>query len=670
MKYLGLFLIFYSVFLEANIAKTEHAQIKIIGSKNIITEPGVIELGYQFNFTPGWHTYWINPGDSGGPPVFEFDELADWNIENNLWPGPQKIEYPPLMTFGYVDEVVFPFRLEIKNLKDQETEITAKFLVCDDICVPEEATLLLKLKNQILNIEERSEILEKWKNLVPIRAPPDTEIKFSNGTYTVTSPLISENSQFFPFDENTMDISSKQNPRKGSLNFSVFENFDSKLQGVISTENGFIEIEKIPDPVVTSEENTFAEIDKVEIEKIADPVVRNDVGITLLTAIFFAFLGGLILNLMPCVLPVIALKALSLVKSSAESNSSVSLNAGAYVFGVIATFMLIAFTLVSLKNAGELIGWGYQLQSPFVVTILATLIFFIGIVLVSDLNLGSSLGRLEKYVDGSGPLNSFLTGTLSVVVASPCTAPFMGAALGFALIQPDLYSYSVFFFLALGFASPYFLIALFPKLVNLLPKPGKWMQSIKQLFGFMMFGAAIWLIWVLANQVDANSLLLVLVGWFSVSFIVWLNVIKFRLAVLASLLILFGWSYQLANWEFQTKDVSIGETTTTWSIEKEKKLKENGESYFINFTAAWCITCKVNERVAFTDKVFSKFKNKNITYLKADWTNRNDEIASQIEKYNRSGIPLYIFWDKKLDEPLVLNEILTESYLMEVVDEY
>ena len=646
MRYLSLFLIFYVVFVEAKSAKTDHAEIVIIGEKNIIDKPGVIELGYKFTLTAGWHTYWINPGDSGGPPIFEFNSPDGWKIKNNAWPGPQKIEYPPLMTFGYVDEVVFPFQLELENLNDQESEITTKFLVCDDICVPEEATLLLKLKNQILNIEERPDQLKKWRNLVPIRAPPDTLVSSIGTLFTVESKSISSQSQFFPFDENTMDFSSEQISENGALSFEVFEDFTGTLKGVISSENSFF-----------------------EVEKAGAVSVNSDVGISLLTAILFAFIGGLILNLMPCVLPVIALKALSLVKSSADSKSSVSLNASAYVFGVIATFMAIAITLVSLKNAGELIGWGYQLQSPFVVTLLSILIFAIGIVLVTDINLGTGMGKLENYINGSGPVNSFLTGALSVIVASPCTAPFMGAALGFALIQPDLYSYLIFLSLAIGFALPYFLIALFPSLISLLPKPGKWMETLKQLFGFMMFGAAIWLLWVLANQVDANSLLLVLVGWFLAAFIIWLSIVKFKYNLIIAILVIFGWGYELSKWEFKSQSVVEDKNTITWSIEKESELQKNGKSYFINFTAAWCITCKVNEGVAFTDKIFNEFDKNNVTYLKADWTNRNPQIAAQIEKYNRSGIPLYIFWNEKLDEPMVLNEILTEGYLMEVINE-
>ena len=647
MRYLSLVLIIFVISIEARSAKTDHAEITIVGNTNIISEPGVIQLGYKFVFTPGWHTYWINPGDSGGPPIFEFNSPSGWDINENVWPGPQKIIYPPLMTFGYVDEVIFPFKLNLKNLNDQATEITTKFLVCDDICVPEEATLLLSLKNGILNVDEKPEELKKWLNRVPIRAPPEMVLSSNENNFTLEYASIDSNSYFFPFDDSVMDYSDEQNFSNNKLTFEVLDDFNKSLKGVINIGQNYYEVEQISEPVV------------------ADTVS----GISLLTAIIFAFLGGLILNLMPCVLPVIALKGLSLIKSSAESNSSVTLNASAYVVGVIATFMTIAAILVSLKNAGEMIGWGYQLQSPFIVTILSILIFGIGIYLITDLSVGGSLGKLEKHTDGTGPFNSFLTGTLAVIVASPCTAPFMGAALGFALIQPDIFSYLVFLFLALGFALPYFLIALFPSLIDFLPKPGKWMKSLKQFFGFMMFAAAIWLLWVLANQVDANSVLFVLIGWFSLAFASWLVVSKIKFAVFISAVIGLIWGSQLNEWDFKDVKLMNDSESISWSIQKENELRLNEQAYFINFTAAWCITCKVNEAVAFSDEVFNKFEEKNITYLKADWTNRNSEIAGQIEKYNRSGIPLYIYWNKTLDEPMVLNEILTENYLMEVVDE-
>ncbi len=647
MRFLSLFLIALTFAVDAKAVKTDHAEISIIGKNNIISEPGTIDLGYKFIFTPGWHTYWINPGDSGGPPNFQFNQIKGWKINQNLWPGPQTIEYPPLMTYGYENEVVFPFKLEIADLENKEADINIKFLVCDDICVPEEANLKLILKNKILNIEERPDELKKWTKLVPVRGPPDLKASIQNNQIKISADLIDRVSYFFPYDDQVTDFSAKQNFSDSTLSFAALDSFNGKVNGIISTESGFFEIDE-----------------QVSLQKSV-----QQSGISLLTAIIFALIGGLILNLMPCVLPVIALKALSLVKNANESRSSVTMNASAYVFGVILTFMIIASLLISFKNAGELIGWGYQLQSPFIVTLLCLLIFSIGLILVANIDIFSSAGKLERFNKGSGLVNSFLTGTLSVIVASPCTAPFMGAALGFALIQPDIYSYLVFLSLAVGFALPYFLIAIFPSLVNFLPKPGQWMEFLKQLFGFMMFGAAIWLLWVLANQVDANSLLIVMVGLFLSGFILWLQKINFKHLIKTALILVFVYGYSLVNWDFKENVGTKDNDSVAWSLEREIDLRDGNKSYFINFTAAWCITCQVNEAVAFTDNVMEVFDNKDITYLKADWTNRNATIAKELEKYNRSGLPVYVYWNKNLDEPMVLNELLTEGYLMEIVNE-
>ena len=647
MRFLSLFLIALTFAVDAKAVKTDHAEISIIGKNNIISEPGTIDLGYKFIFTPGWHTYWINPGDSGGPPNFQFNQIKGWKINQNLWPGPQTIEYPPLMTYGYENEVVFPFKLEIADLENKEADINIKFLVCDDICVPEEANLKLILKNKILNIEERPDELKKWTKLVPVRGPPDLKASIQNNQIKISADLIDRVSYFFPYDDQVTDFSAKQNFSNSTLSFAALDSFNGKVNGIISTESGFFEIDE-----------------QVSLQKSV-----QQSGISLLTAIIFALIGGLILNLMPCVLPVIALKALSLVKNANESRSSVTMNASAYVFGVILTFMIIASLLISFKNAGELIGWGYQLQSPFIVTLLCLLIFSIGLILVANIDIFSSAGKLERFNKGSGLVNSFLTGTLSVIVASPCTAPFMGAALGFALIQPDIYSYLVFLSLAVGFALPYFLIAIFPSLVNFLPKPGQWMEFLKQLFGFMMFGAAIWLLWVLANQVDANSLLIVMVGLFLSGFILWLQKINFKHLIKTALILVFVYGYSLVNWDFKENVGTKDNDSVAWSLEREIDLRDDNKSYFINFTAAWCITCQVNEAVAFTDNVMEVFDNKDITYLKADWTNRNATIAKELEKYNRSGLPVYVYWNKNLDEPMVLNELLTEGYLMEIVNE-
>lgn len=638
--------LFFNLSLSAEIAKTDNAEISIIGNNNYIQAPGEIQLGYRFKLTPGWHTYWLNPGDSGGPVNFVYPSNNKFNISSISWPGPEKIPYPPLMTFGYVDEVVFPFTITLDNLDDREVKIQTRFLVCDEICIPEQAELTLLLKNNYLNIVENSDLLSTWLGKLPQRAPPGLKIQLKNQRLIFSFDQINSDSHYFPYDHTEFDFSTPQFNDGKNLSIELHSDFQGSVKGVLKIADDYYNVEK-----------TFV-----------GNTTENQ--LNLLTALLFAFLGGLILNLMPCVLPVVALKAFSLVKNAENSSSSVAINASIYVLGVVVTFMTIAATLLLLKNSGELIGWGYQLQSPSVVSFLSILIFLVGLVLLGNISLGSSLTKLENINTFSGTMGSFLTGSLSVIVASPCTAPFMGAALGFALVQPDYISLLIFLSLALGFAAPYFLIALNPGLIKYLPRPGAWMEQLKQLFGIMMIAAALWLLWVLSLQINPSSLITVLILWFITGLILWIisltiNRIIKSLIVIAVLIC----SIFYIDWELEQKQEEKLATAYTWTSEYEQELRLNNSPYFINFTAAWCITCQVNESIAFTDNVQTKLEEKGITYLKADWTNRNESIFKELQKYQRSGVPTYVFWHPGLVKPILLNEVLTEGYLLGVIDE-
>ena len=370
---------------------------------------------------------------------------------------------------------------------------------------------------------------------------------------------------------------------------------------------------------------------------------------------------------MPCVLPVIALKGLSLVKSSAESNSSEAMNASSYVIGVLATFMTIAAILVSLKNAGEMIGWGYQLQSPFIVSILSTLIFGIGVYLVTDSSIGGSLGRLEKHTDGSGPFNSFLTGALAVIVASPCTAPFMGAALGYALIQPSGETIPIFLSLSLGFSLPYLLLAANPKLIDFLPKPGSWMVTLKEFFAFPMLATALWLLWVFSLQVNQVLVIFLLIGWLLLALNFWIFQKNYKaiykiIFLGISIFSMFFFLPEDDNLEIK-QNIIIG-SATEWYEGIEDDLRNKNQPYFINFTAAWCITCQSNEITAFSkDKFKSLMEENNIEYIKADWTNRNDAITRSLKRYGRSGVPFYVYWEPGFENPKILPAILTDQII-------
>ena len=641
--------IFWAILLNlaihAEVARTNNAEISIIGFNNYIETPGEVQLGYSFKLTPGWHTYWINPGDSGGPVEFIFTEGNAFNISDISWPGPEKIPYPPLMTYGYTDEVVFPFTIDLKDLEDKEITIKTRFLVCDEICIPEQTELVLLLKNQFLNVTQNSSLLSRWLGRLPLRAPPDLEIKKEQQKLAFSFNEIDEESYYFPISDNEFDFSSPQAQIKNTLNIELYPDFTGPAQGILKAGGSYYTID------VPFAENNIA----------------NE--LNLIIAIVFAFLGGLILNLMPCVLPVVALKAFSLVKSAEESNSSVAINALVYVLGVVLTFMGIAVTLLVLKNSGELIGWGYQLQSPTVVSSLSILIFLVGVILLGNISLGSSLSKLENKNNSQGLVGSFFTGALSVIVASPCTAPFMGAALGFALVQPDIISLSIFFSLAIGFAAPYFLFAIKPSLIKYLPKPGIWMEQLKQLFGLMMIGAALWLLWVLSLQISADSLIVVLIAWFVGGLIIWIISQTMNIAFKFGVVFLLVAGYlTIFDWDLEKKE-SQTDSLNKWTTEYEQELRLSDSPYFINFTAAWCITCQVNEAIAFTNAVEEKFKIKGITYLKADWTNRDESIFKELQKYQRSGVPTYVLWYPKLNEPILLNEVLTESYLLRMIDE-
>ena len=312
-------------------------------------------------------------------------------------------------------------------------------------------------------------------------------------------------------------------------------------------------------------------------------------------------------------------------------------------------------------------GWGFQLQAPEIVGGLALLMVLIGFILLSDINIGTSLTSVgSKMQQGQSYSNSFATGVLAVVVASPCTAPFMGAALGFALVQPTAMSLMIFIMLGLGFALPYLMLSIVPSLVAWLPKPGAWMETFKQIMAFPMFATAIWLIWVFAQQTSPTDLVILMGLILVVGFGLWFGRSQNRtqnigISVIVLLAVIFG----LANLDKTVTQKLAEDDSLTWQAGIEEQLQAQQQAYFINFTAAWCITCQANEQIALSRTSVKEFFNtNNIKYIKADWTNRNDDIANTLGSYNRSGVPLYVFWKPGMQTPKILPAILTEGYIL------
>ena len=638
-------LLLFSFFGSAEIVDTGHARISLIKDHSDFVPGTSINIGLKVSMDKGWHTYWRNPGDSGGPIVIDWDLPKGFSVSDIKWPLPEKIEYPPLMTYGYEDFVIYPMVLSIPaEYSDDYFEMAADILICADVCIPESG----KISSNLLDIESDSLIYE-WLESIPSKSLPiTTSLNDNNLEIRFTFDKEIKEIYFFPDENNSIDYSSKQNFYKKDDDYFLSINlFNDELQNV----SGVLDID-----------GTGYNVSYGSFEDF------NEEGLSLITALIFALIGGLILNLMPCVFPVISLKVLSFVSMGGSSPRKIRNHALVFTVGVIASFMLIALTIVLLKQAGNFVGWGFQLQSPLIVGLLSLVMVFISLVLITDNSFGESLTKLGN-IGGSenGYYSSFLTGVLAVVVASPCTAPFMGAALGYALIQPSGETVPIFLSLSLGFSLPYLLLAANPKLIDFLPKPGDWMVTLKEFFAFPMLATALWLLWVFSLQVNQILVIFLLIGWLLLALNFWIFQKDYKTInkVIFLGISIFSMIYFLPETEdIKTEQNLIIGSATEWYEGIEDDLRNKNQPYFINFTAAWCITCQSNEITAFSKDGFkSLLEEKNIEYIKADWTNRNDAITRSLKKYGRSGVPFYVYWEPGFENPKILPAILTDQII-------
>jgi len=638
-------LLLFSFFGSAEIVDTGHARISLIKDHSDFVPGTSINIGLKVSMDKGWHTYWRNPGDSGGPIEIDWNLPKGFSVSDIKWPLPEKIEYPPLMTYGYEDFVIYPMVLSIPaDYSDDYFEMNADILICADVCIPESG----KISSNLLDIESDSLIYE-WLESVPSKSLPiTTSLNDNNLEIKFTFEKEIKEIYFFPDENNSIDYSSKQNFYKKDddyfLSIKLFNDEFQNISGVLDIDGTGYNVSN----------GTFEDF--------------NEEGLSLITALIFALIGGLILNLMPCVFPVISLKVLSFVSMGGSSPRKIRNHALVFTVGVIASFMLIALTIVLLKQAGNFVGWGFQLQSPLIVGLLSLVMVFISLVLITDNSFGESLTKLGN-IGGSenGYYSSFLTGVLAVVVASPCTAPFMGAALGYALIQPSGETVPIFLSLSLGFSLPYLLLAANPKLIDFLPKPGDWMVTLKEFFAFPMLATALWLLWVFSLQVNQILVIFLLIGWLLLALNFWIFQKDYKTInkVIFLGISIFSMIYFLPETEeIETeKNIIIG-SATEWYEGIEDDLRNKNQPYFINFTAAWCITCQSNEITAFSKDGFkSLLEEKNIEYIKADWTNRNDAITRSLKKYGRSGVPFYVYWEPGFENPKILPAILTDQII-------
>ena len=656
MKLIHLFclLITCSNFVFSNPVSTGHADVSIVKSSEIQNDNELI-IGIKMDMQDHWHTYWKNPGDSGGPMKITWAMPEGFQASEILWPSPILIPYPPLMTYGYEDFVIFPIKIKLpKNTTSGSFSADIDFLICDDICVPERAFI----ETTFAKLNTDSDLDKAYKKIPSIVFPIIANTKDNNLELRFSFNEKIEEIYFYIEQADIVLHASEQNLIKEENNWLLeiplidAGNSLSMIKGILTINN----------------ESFVIDSSLTDTEEISE-------SLSVLSAILFAFIGGLILNLMPCVFPIISLKVLSFVSMGGESTTKIRTHSLLFCLGVLLSFITIALILLVLKSSGAFIGWGFQLQSPVIVGLLSMLMFVIGLILLSDINIGSSLTRLGNVgSNSSGYSSSFFTGVLAVVVASPCTAPFMGAAIGYALIQPSFVTLPIFISLGLGFCIPYLILSVKPNLISSLPKPGQWMETLKEFFAFPMFATSLWLIWVFSIQTGADALIDLLISLLVISLILWIlrKLASKKSKVLLLIIGLFFISTQLISIN------NLGPTSNNPQVEEKNKIpwysgieddyKKNDQAYLINFTAAWCITCQANDKIALSrPSVVEYMSNNNINYVVADWTNRDKEILDVLNIYGRSGVPLYVFWKPGMDKSIVLPAILTESLVLDTI---
>ena len=666
-----LFLIFCvslipTISLADNIVEVSDSTIELLTESNLIEPGDELLVGFKFSLSPGWHTYWVNPGDAGEGASIKWNLPRDVKASKILWPGPERIPVEPLMTFGYEDEVVL--LTKIYTSKNTDIPLTLNALVswytCKEICIPQEAEVSIPIKLGFKSPSSSNRLLKQTLENVPTPFKGTYRVQSLDDSYIIQGQF--ENNKqydsiyFFPRFYGLTDYVESQLYEKNKDSFSLqvqpsrLKIEHESFEGVLATEkDGRLSYFEINHSL--SSDNSSQEF-------------------SVLTLIIFAFFGGLILNVMPCVFPILSIKILRFVEQSENSSYKTFKQGCLFSVGVIVSFLLIAALLISLKSGGESIGWGYQLQSPIVVSLLFYLFIVMGYIFMSNIIIGSSLARLSLISSSKGDsLESFLTGVLAVIVASPCTAPFMGSAIGFALLQPSFYSILIFLGLGIGFSLPYLILSAKPSLLSFLPKPGQWMETFKQFMAFPMWASALWLLWVLSGQVDSQEIIQVLLGALIITIGLWLleknksesNWVKWMIRLPFVLLLIF------ALWLVPTTYSDSDETQDQLAYTPQllEDLREENNLVFLNFTADWCITCKVNEAVALkTSEVSKVLAEKNITYLEADWTRKDPIISETLEQYGRTGLPLYLLFPSEGD-PLILPEILTEDILLSYLNE-
>jgi thiol:disulfide interchange protein DsbD len=652
--------------------KASHLKAELVSEYQDLTPGQTVKLALHFIPDEHWHTYWQNPGDSGLATSIEWT-LPEGVVAGAIrWPAPMAISVPPLMNYGFEGPTILVTELKVPaDFKSSELNIKAKvdWLVCKEVCIPADAQFELNLPVTQVAVQAGD-----YKNLFELASQKQPKPVQLQGRYDVQNQTFSaavqmpedlKVSAFFVAAPELVDHAAIQHidwvdgqlVLRQSQN-TYFSQAPAQFDVVLNTVAGPVLLQLQHGEFVPASDQQLAEF------RLAD----------WLWMLLLAVCGGLILNLMPCVFPVLSLKALSLA-SHQDSIQGTKAEAIWYSLGVVISFVVLATVLLIFRSAGQAAGWGFQLQNPLVVGVLVYLLFVLGLSLSGVVQLGLGwMNSGQQLTQQQGHKGSFFTGVLAVVVASPCTAPFMGTALGYAATQPALAALAIFAALGLGMALPFLLLVWWPGFAALLPKPGLWMEKLKQWLAYPLYLSAVWLLWVYGRQQGLDAMVLVLVGLVLLAAACWLwGQLQLQLAGkisgLLAIVLLAGAIGLLWYPQPAAQSVQKADHAEVWSEQRLKQLLQDGQPVLVNMTADWCITCLVNERVALdTDSSRAAMVLYNVKYLKGDWTNKDPAISAYLRQFQRDGVPLYVlYWPDQ--PPEVLPQILTSDSLRQALEQ-
>jgi thiol:disulfide interchange protein DsbD len=669
----------------SNSADALHVHVQLIVPEAQLNPGEGSKAGLYFKLDPGWHVYWSNAGDSGEPPHIK------WTLPNGItaspleFPAPKRLPLGPLMDFGYEDEVLFPFALEVaRNAAPGPATLSAKvgWLVCREVCIPGKAELSVQRAIpptgvEVIEITPERNIYDRLVARLPKPLPTSDHTIFeptpTGFRLGVTTGQRETDAVFFPEDQNIIDNPSSQKltPTKDGLVLELKK--DASLQANPAQLKGVLELADGRNYELTALPGT-----------VAEPAAAAAVSVAqIFRAAGLAFLGGMLLNLMPCVFPVLFLKGLALVQSGSEERHKLRAHGLVYTAGILVSFWLLVGALLGLRAAGATLGWGFQFQSPIFLMLMAGLLFFLGLSLAGQFEIGLSLTSTGgSLLSKQGYAGSFFTGVLAVIVATPCTAPFMGAAIGYALGAPVVVTFAVFTALALGLAAPYVALTLQPAWTRFLPRPGAWMEVLKQAVSVPIFATVIWLAWVVSNAYGANLLAALLLGFLLLAIAGWFlgrwPATRWATAVAALIvtgvvgLAVYG-QHMSADADVERANKTSGSLTGNswqpWTADAVQKSLAAGQPVFVDFTASWCLSCQVNERVALNrPEVQQAFAAKNVALFRADWTREDPAITQALTALGRSGVPVYALYTPGQSDPVLLPQVLTPGIVMDAIN--